>query len=100
MITLLLTIHVVALIMSIFATTIMMILALLSRATPEFARRVNLFVTGIGIAIGGILLINHPVGSRCIELTSYLVIFVLAYRFISARSVQLAKPAPDTVISR
>lgn len=100
MITLMLTIHVIALTTSIFATTIMMISTLLSRAAPKLAQRANLFITSIGIALGTILLVNHPVGSRCVELTAYLVIFALAYRFIAARSTQIAEPALDTISSR
>lgn len=100
MITLILTIHIIALTTSIFATTIMIISTLLSRATPKLAQRANLFITSIGIALGTILLINHPVGSRCVELTAYLVIFVLAYRFIAARSAQPSKPITDTTASR
>lgn len=100
MMSIILTIHVVALTMSIFATTIMMILALMSRASPQVALRTNLFITGLGIALGGILLVQHPVGSRCIELASYLVIFVLAHHFIAIRSVQPVKPAVETVTSR
>jgi multisubunit Na+/H+ antiporter MnhE subunit len=67
-----------------------MIMALLSKATPQMARRANLLITGIGIAIGGILIIQNPLGSRCLELTSYLVIFSFAYRYITMRSSQLA----------
>lgn len=100
MIALMLTIHIIALTTSLLATTIMMITTLQSRTVPKLTQRANLFVTGIGIALGGILLINHPVGSRCVELTAYLIIFVLAYRFIAARSTQLTTPISDGILSR
>ena len=90
MFSILLIFHIVALSVSIVATTIMMILALLSKATPQMARRANLLITGIGIAIGGILLIQNPLGSRCLELVSYLVVFSVAYRYVTVRSTQLS----------
>lgn len=100
MMSLILTIHVIALVASVLATTIMMILVLMSRKAPQIALRANLFITGIGITLGGILLIQHPVGSRCVELTSYLVIFVLAHRYIAIRSAQSLKPAANMIASR
>jgi hypothetical protein len=84
-----LTIHIAALSLSIVATLVMTVAALASKATPKKLRQANLLVTGVGIALGGILLIQNPIGSRCLELTAYLAIFAVAYRFISTRSIQL-----------
>ncbi|MDB5178001.1 MAG: hypothetical protein JWO61_384 [Candidatus Saccharibacteria bacterium] len=97
---LLLTIHIIALSLSIIATVTMAIMALLSHATPFVARRTNLFITGIGIALGGILLIQHPLGARCLELTAYLIVFSLAYRFVSVRSTQLSPVKAEISNSR
>jgi len=68
----------------------MTIMALLSHASPIIARRTNLFITSFGIVLGGLLLIQVPLGVRCVELTAYLIIFTLAYRFVSERSAKLA----------
>jgi len=94
---LLLTIHVITLSLSLLATVTMVIMALFSRATPFLARRTNLFVTGLGITLGVILLIQMPLGMRCLELTAYLVVFSLAYRFVSMRSTQLARKTAATI---
>jgi len=87
---LLLTLHVIMLSLSLVATATMTIMALFSRATPFIARRITLLITGIGITLGGVLLIQMPLGIRCIELTAYLIVFSLAYRFISVRSRTLS----------
>lgn len=83
---LLLTLHIVALSLSIVATVTMTILALFSKATPKNVQRLNLAITSIGIALGTILLIQNPIGSRCVELSAYLVVFAFAYRFVANRS--------------
>ena len=89
MISSLLIAHIILLSLSVVATTLMMVGVLLSRAAPQLIRRTTLFITGIGVAIGGILLIQHPLGSRCIELMFYVVIFSVAYRYITVRSTKL-----------
>jgi hypothetical protein len=101
MISLLLTAHIVLLSLSIVATTLMMISVLLSHAAPQLVRRVTLFITGVGIAIGGILLIHNPIGLHCLELTTYIVVFGIAYRYITFRSDQLsAAQMADIVITQ
>lgn len=52
--------------------------------------RINLIVTITGIGAGVILLLGAPLGVRCLMLTSYLVVFTLAYRFMSRAQASLA----------
>lgn len=88
--------HIVLLSLSIVATTIMVIMALFGRTIPALAQKINLVGTMTGIVLGTLLLIQHPLGSRCIELTAYVVVFGFAYRFIAARSRHLATLGIET----
>ena len=89
MITVMLMIHIILLCLSLVATTSMVILALMGRGIPALAQKINLIGTVIGIVLGALLLIQHPLGSRCLELTTYIVVFAFTYRFIATRTQKL-----------
>ena len=97
MITVMLMIHIILLCLSLVATTSMVILALMGRGIPALAQKINLIGTVAGIVLGALLLIQHPLGSRCVELTAYVLVFAYAYRFIAARSQQLAAHSVNSI---
>jgi hypothetical protein len=89
MITIMLITHIILLSFSMIANTIMTIMALVGNRVPVLTQKINLVGTIIGIVLGALLLIQHPLGSRCVELTAYVVVFGFAYRFVAARSRRL-----------
>lgn len=89
----LLTFHIILMSLSFVVTSIMVVLALFGVATPNKAHRANLITTIVGVTIGAVLLAAHPIGSRCLELTSYIVIFYFAYQYVSVRSKNLITSA-------
>jgi hypothetical protein len=84
--TIVLITHIILMSVSLIATTGLVIVALFGKTSPNIVRRINLVLTLIGIALGAGLLIHQPIGSRCVELTAYILAFGIAYHFIEARS--------------
>lgn len=76
-------------VLSLIATTGMVLGVLSGILITRTMRRSNLIVTTLGILLGAGLLLAHPIGSRCLELTAYVVVFSFAYHFVNTRSEKL-----------
>gem|GEM_PF-5899292 len=89
MTTIILFSHITLLVISIVATASFVGLSMMRAVVPRGYRLANLVATTIGLILGAVLLIQHPVGSHCIELSIYVLAFTLLYRFVEKRSYQL-----------
>ncbi len=83
----LLIIHIICLSISILATGALMVAALLTRKIAPQLSQATLAVTSVGVLAGAMLLLQAPLGLHCLMLSSYVIIFSLAYRFITKRSL-------------
>lgn len=84
--TIVLITHIILMSISLVTTTGLVVASLLNKTPTNIVRRINLVLTLIGIVLGAGLLIHQPIGSRCIELTAYVLAFGVAYHFIEAHS--------------
>jgi len=82
--------HIALMGFSLVTTIGMVTVSILGTQVPKKLRQVNLTATILGVILGSSLLIMHPIGSRCIELTAYVVVFALLYRYVGHRSEKLA----------
>lgn len=87
--TTLLALHVILMSLSLLGAMAMLGRAMLSKGTPNMFLTANVFGTSVGITIGAVLLLNHPLDIRCVLLTSYLIAFWLAHSFVKRRNLQL-----------
>lgn len=89
--TLLLSLHIILMAISLVATIGSVIMTARGHAIRLAIMRSNLVVTIAGLGAGVVLLLNAPLGVRCLVLTSYLVAFALTYRFMSRAQAALAR---------
>lgn len=87
--TILLITHIILMSFSMISTAIVALVALISRKTPRTLDAVNVFTTMSGVLFGIILLIQNPVGSKCLTLVSYIAAFA-AVRVYTAKRHQPA----------
>lgn len=85
----LLTVHIALMIFSLVATAGMAAAALSSIKIETVFIRANVALTAVGTACGIALLIVEPVGTKCLILACYTVLFALTYRFIVQRNQSL-----------
>lgn len=88
--TIMLITHIVLMSISLVATTGMVIASLCNIIVSRKIQLLTLIATVAGVILGASLLIIHPIGSRCLELTSYMIVFYFAYRYATIRSQSLA----------
>ncbi len=86
----LIAIHVALLVISIVATVVSTIAAAFGVQISKMFNRINILVTTVGISAGVILLIDKPLGVRCITLTAYLALFGLTQVYIRRRNKRLS----------
>lgn len=85
MISSILMFHIFAMITSVLLTVGLFSFAVAARRTSHVVRITNRIVTTLGVVAGAILLVQHPMLSTCVTLTSYIVVFTVAERYIQKR---------------
>lgn len=89
--TLLLSIHIVLMIISILVTVGSLIVTAWGHPVRTAIMRSNVIVTVSGLGSGAVLLLTTPLGVRCLMLTSYLIAFTIAYRFMARSQASLVR---------
>jgi hypothetical protein len=84
--TTLLLIHIFGMVASLLATIYMVAAVAATQNVRQWFVRLNLMITSIGIVSGALLLINQPLGIRCMVLVAYLGVFAIAYHYVKQRS--------------
>ncbi len=88
--TILLIIHITLMVLSVTATSLMVMMAVFGYGTPARFVRINFAGTMVGIGCGTLLLLTQPLDLRCMILVGYLFAFGLAYSFVRRKTVALS----------
>ncbi len=89
----LITAHIILLSVSILLTIGTTIAAANKNSVSKRLTACNIVITSFGVLLGIILLLDAPIGSRCIELSAYVALFAVAQVYIRKRNNQLTAQA-------
>lgn len=90
MISSILMFHIFSMITSVVLTVGLFSFAVAARRTSDVVRITNRIVTTLGVIAGAVLLIQHPMLSTCITLTTYVMAFMVAEHYIQKRTTTQA----------
>ena len=77
-----LIVHIVLLSLSLIASALLLVLHISGKSFSMSLLKLNTVGTAIGLAAGGILLIDKPFSMRCFMLLSYLVAFSALHLYL------------------